>query len=255
MTTRGLILDARVSMAAFAAVVVVSTFAVSSIAAMAVVLAYVVLLFLVAVGGLGRLLARLAGIAWVAVLIVVLNAALVRGSPLVAVGGRTILSLEGLHAGFLFCLRLLVLYLAMVVFLAVTPPAECARGLHTITRPFSARFASDIAFHAFVVLSFLPVFADEYERIRTAQSFRGATLRGGLLRRAADVRLLVVPLVVSAIVRSAQLAAVVELRGLKPRMGEALPARALSRIDYAVAAVTIAVLAAAAVLSRRSMGA
>jgi energy-coupling factor transporter transmembrane protein EcfT len=60
------------------------------------------------------------------------------------------------------------------------------------------------------------------------------------------VRLLVVPLVVSALHRSAQLAMVTELRGLQHRLGEVFAVAAPSPRDAVLPALTAAVVVAAA---------
>lgn len=237
-------IDARFGVAAFVAICAAALFALSSMPAMVVLLAYVVMLSLavgVGVRTLGRHLWRLVPVAAV---IVLLNGALLPGDALIAVRNRALLTDAGVTAGTFFALRLFVLYMASLVFLAVTPPVEFAKGVYSTLRPVSARLASRAAFYGFLVLSFVPLFADEFDRIRLAQSFRGADLSGGLGRRAAAVRALVVPLVLSAIHRSGQLATVVELRGLRDRVGVALPTTRPRAADVAFAAVTAAVIVA-----------
>jgi energy-coupling factor transport system permease protein len=183
-------------------------------------------------------------------LIILLNGLLVPGEAVVSIGGRTLLSQAGTSAGVFFSLRLIVLYGAMVLFLVVTPPVEFARGVYSLVRPFSRKAAAGAAFYGFLILSFVPLFSDELERIRQAQSFRGADMKtGGIARRAATARALIVPLVLSAIHRSGQLAAVVELRGLRDRVGTALPAGRPGVADVVFVAVTAVVLAAIALWS------
>jgi energy-coupling factor transport system permease protein len=247
-------IDARFGVGAFVAICATALFALSSMRAMIVLLVYVGLLS-VAVGvglrTLGRHLWRLVP---VVAAIVLLNGALIPGEALVAVAERTLLTKTGVTAGGFFALRLLVLYVASLVFLAATPPVEFAKGVYSTLRPISARLASRAAFYGFLVLSFVPLFADEFDRIRLAQSFRGADFSGGLIRRAVAVRALVVPLILSAIHRSGQLATVVELRGLRDRVGVALPSERPGVADVAFAATTAAVLVAV-VLAFGSTGA
>jgi energy-coupling factor transporter transmembrane protein EcfT len=247
-------IDARCGTAAFIAICATALFALSSMRAMAVLLVYVVILsFAVGVGvrTLGRHVLRLVPIAGA---IVALNGALLPGDALVSVAERTLLTKAGVVAGCFFTLRLLVLYLASVAFFAATPPVEFATGVYSTLRPLSVALANRAAFFGFLVLSFVPLFADEFNRIRLAQSYRGADFSGGLLRRALAVRALVVPLVLSAIHRSGQLATVVELRGLRDRVGIALPAGRPGAVDIAFAATTAAVLVAV-VLTVGSAGA
>ena len=241
-------IDARVSIAVCGAIGAAELFFVSSPQAMTGLLAYVLLLLVVLGRGsrnparaLGRHVTRLAP---AVALIVILNGLLVPGEAIVSIGGRTVLSQEGTSAGMFFSLRLLVLYTAMALFLLVTPPVEFARGIHTIVRPVSRKAADGAAFYGFLILSFIPLFSDELERIRRAQSFRGADLKsGGIARRAVAVRALIVPLVLSAIHRSGQLAAVVEVRGLRHRVGTALPSGKAGFADLVLVFTTALMLA------------
>ncbi len=243
-------IDPRIGVASFIAVVATALFVVSTMEAMTALLAYVGVLYAAVSFGAGfRALGRhLARLWWVVALIVLLNGILLPGEALLSLGDRTVISRSGAAAGVFFSLRLLVLYFATVLLLAVTPPVEFAKGAYAALRPLSAKLANVVAFYGFLVLSFVPLFADEFERIRLAQSFRGADFRGGLLRRADAVRALILPLVLSAIHRSGQLAAVVELRGLRDRVGASLPAGRPAARDLAIAAVTAGVIAAVALI-------
>jgi energy-coupling factor transporter transmembrane protein EcfT len=187
----------------------------------------------------GRHVLRLAPIV---VAIVVLNGVFLPGDPIVAVGGKTLLSRPGTVSGAFFSLRLLVLYFAMAGFVAATPPLEFASALYSAIRPVSTRLANRVAFNGFLVLSFVPFFSEQFERIRLAQSFRGADFTGGLFKRARAVRALVVPLVLSAVHRSGQLAAVIELRGLRDRVPTALPATKPGMADAVFVTATAVVL-------------
>ena len=64
----------------------------------------------------------------------------------------------------------------------------------------------------FLSFGFLPLFADELERVRLAQRFRGGGLEGGFGRKLRGVRLLLVPLFVSAFRRADELAFAMESR-------------------------------------------
>lgn len=216
---RELQIDPRFSITALASIGATGLLVLSSSPGMGVLLAYLLTVHVFIGGGVNLLLRHASRAIPVFVLIVLLNGVFVSGVPLVTAGDRTLLTKDGVYSGVFYSLRFLVLYWTALVFLDVTPPVEFARGVYTILRPISSRFANAAAFYGFISLSFLPLFADEFERIRIAQSFRGGGLEGGLVRRVSSVRLLVVPLVMSAIRRSEQVAAVVELRGLRDRLG------------------------------------
>lgn len=233
--------DPRLSFPVFLAVVAATFLTGESSVAMTILLVYIMFLFSAA-GAVSAVPRHLIRLAPVAVLIVLLNGVLAGGTPLLPGTPAARLTEQGLEKGFFFALRFLVLYFSVVLFVGVTGPEKIARAVYGTIRPFSRGAAASAAFYVFNVFSFLPLFTEEIGRIRLAQSFRGAGFGGGLAGRLAAVRLLVVPLLVSAIYRSGQLAATVELRGLRDRLGEALPASRPARGEYAVAVATVVVL-------------
>jgi energy-coupling factor transport system permease protein len=238
--------DPRPKLAAYAILVLGAMFAMTSIAAMAAVVAYAVALHLAARRPAGELVADARRL-WVFVLIVVvINGITTPGHALVTAAGHELVTREGLAAGVFFALRLIVLYLATALLVRTSSPEELAAGIHATVRPVSRTLAERMAFYAFVTFGFVPLFSEEMERVRVAQSFRGAKLSGRLLERVRAVRLLVVPLVVSALHRSAQLAMVTELRGLQHRLGEVFAVAAPSPRDAVLPALTAAVVVAAA---------
>ena len=168
----------------------------------------------------GLIWKRLGRIMIFALLAVILNALLVKGQPLVKIWGREFVSREGLTRGIYFFLQILVLYLTVGLFLAATPRENVAWGVWALIKPVAPGPAARFALYAFLSLGFLPLFADEFERIRLVQRFRGGGLDGNLMQKVRGARLLLVPLILSAIHRSSQLAMVVELRGLKQRFGD-----------------------------------
>jgi energy-coupling factor transport system permease protein len=227
-----------------------AAFAVSgSTPAIILLLVYVAALYIAAgaAATFGRQLVRLVP---VVMLIVALNGLLGSGTSLFPDTPAGRLTREGVAGGVFYALRFLVLYYSVVLFVGVTAPEQFARAVYDVLRPFSKRAAGAAAFYAFNVLSFLPLFADEIDRIRTAQSFRGADFGGGLVRRVSAVRLLVAPLVISAVSRSGQLAATIELRGLKHRLGEALPAIRTTHREVIFALATVGVLAVVGLVFR-----
>lgn len=227
-------------------VVAVATFLVQSSVGLALVLAYITVLLLVAGVGGRRLAAYARTLVFFILAIVAINGYFVPGRPLPA--PLSVLSIEGLVAGLYYSLRVLVLLTATVLFLSVTPPESIAAGVASILRPVSSALAQRVALHAFVAMGFVPLFADEIDRIRAAQSFRGGWSGRGLLRGIGGVRLLIVPLVVSAVHRSAQLAMAVEVRGIAESIVRVLVLRAPAPRDFAFVGVTVLVLVGAVLL-------
>ena len=110
------------------------------------------------------------------------------------------------------------------------------------------KLAKRMALYAFLSIGFLPLFLEEFERITTLQKFRGGGLEGGLIKKLRGVRLLLVPLFLSAIHRSGQLAMVVELRGLKESAGELVSLQRPGLKDYVSIVVTLAVVGFAGIV-------
>ena len=203
---------------------------------------------LVVVGRPGVTVRSLARVLPFAMVIIVLNAVLVPGAALLSVAGRRVVSREGLDDGAFFALRLAVMLMAVSAFLAASSPESMARAVYDVLRRFSRRAASQVALFAFLSMGFVPLIADEFHRIRVAQSFRGGDFSGSLWRRAETARAWMVPLLVSAIHRSGELAKTVEMRGIRERLAHTIEAPRLRFADVLLAIATVAVV----VLASRS---
>jgi energy-coupling factor transporter transmembrane protein EcfT len=177
-------------------------------------------------------------------IVVVFNAIVVRGTALFSIGGIAVLSYEGFQSGVYFASRLIAMYISLAALLFTTPPEKFARGIFGLLKPLSPAIAQSAAFYGFMSMSFVPVFAREFERIRIAQSFRGVDLKRGVMSRVKSVRAILVPLIISAIHKSEQLAITVEVRGLRARFGHSLSVDKMRATDYVliIAAVFVIVV-------------
>ncbi|HET6347897.1 MAG TPA: energy-coupling factor transporter transmembrane component T, partial [Candidatus Krumholzibacteria bacterium] len=125
------------------------------------------------------------------------------------------------------------------------PPESLACGVHSMMRRVAPRLADRVAFFVFLSMGFVPLFTDEIHRVRVAQSFRGGDMKGSMLRRAGSVRTWLVPVLMSAVRRSHELALAVELRHIRDRLVPSLPAPRMRASDVVhLVAVTAAVVAA-----------
>jgi energy-coupling factor transport system permease protein len=107
-------------------------------------------------------------------------------------------------------------------------------------RRLSPSLAGRVAFFIFLSMGFVPLFVDEIQRVRVAQSFRGGNLRGGMLQRAGSLRMWLVPVLMSAVRRSGELALAVELRDTRHRLVDSIPAPRARAIDIAWLVLVIA---------------
>jgi energy-coupling factor transport system permease protein len=237
--------DPRFLLAGFLAIVI-SAFVVGGTAGLAFIFAYVVMLAHLAGIPAGTLIKNGRSLIFFVVLVIAINSVLVRGEPMVT--GLPFPTREGLESGIHNSVRVLILYLSAVVFLSVMSPEDIARAVAEILRPLSPDLARRCSLYVFLTFGFLPLFADEIERVRTAQRFRGGGLEGGIRRKLRGVRLLLVPLFVSAIHRSGHLAMAVELRDVKTTIENILGLGSPAQRDYVFVAATLAIVAAAGFL-------
>ena len=180
-----------------------------------------------------------------AALIIVINALLVPGDPLATVAGRRFGSVQGLHDGVFFALRLGVMLMAVSLLLAGSHAEAMARGVHDLLRHVSRPLADRVAFVTFLSMGFVPLFADEIRRVRVAQTFRGGNMDRGIGRRAGSVRMWLVPVLMSAVRRSGQLALAVELRDVRARLIPSMPRPRMRAADVVWFVAVVALVWAA----------
>ncbi len=138
-------------------------------------------------------------------------------------------------------LRFVVLVESFSVFFLTTSPDHLGLALEQSRVPYEFAFAFTTA------VRFVPVLAEEAQTIMDAQKARGLELeKGGILKRIRNYVPVLIPLIVSAIRRSLELAEAMESRAwgaTKKRTN--LYALKLNRGDFALLAVTIGVLVVA----------
>ena len=138
-------------------------------------------------------------------------------------------------------LRFVVLVESFSVFFLTTSPDHLGLALEHSRVPYEFAFAFTTA------VRFVPVLAEEAQTIMDAQKARGLELeKGGILKRIRNYVPVLIPLIVSAIRRSLELAEAMESRAwgaTKKRTN--LYALRLHQGDFALLAITIGVLVVA----------
>jgi len=138
-------------------------------------------------------------------------------------------------------LRFVVLVESFSVFFLTTSPDHLGLALEQTRVPYEFAFAFTTA------VRFVPVLAEEAQTIMDAQKARGLELeKGSFLKRIRNYVPVLIPLIVSAIRRSLELAEAMESRAwgaTKKRTN--LYALKLHRGDFALLAINVAVLAVA----------
>jgi energy-coupling factor transport system permease protein len=136
-------------------------------------------------------------------------------------------------------LRFVVLVESFSVFFLTTSPDHLGLALEQSRVPYEFAFAFTTA------VRFVPVLAEEAQTIMDAQKARGLELeKGGLLKRIRNYIPILIPLIVSAIRRSLELAEAMESRAwgaTKKRTN--LYSLKLHKGDYTLIAITALVLA------------
>ncbi|MBN1358543.1 energy-coupling factor transporter transmembrane protein EcfT [Candidatus Bathyarchaeota archaeon] len=138
-------------------------------------------------------------------------------------------------------LRFVVLVESFSVFFLTTSPDHLGLALEQSRVPYEFAFAFTTA------VRFVPVLAEEAQTIMDAQKARGLELeKGGILKRIRNYVPILIPLIVSAIRRSLELAEAMESRAwgaTKKRTN--LYALRLRRGDFALLAITVGLLVVA----------
>ena len=117
-------------------------------------------------------------------------------------------------------LRLILMISLTMVLTSTTKPMDMTYAFEWYLLPLKPlRFPThEVAMTLSIALRFIPTLLDETERIMKAQASRGVDFnRGGLFKRFAAVVSLIIPLFVSALERSEELANAMIVRGYDPR--------------------------------------
>lgn len=176
----------------------------------AAVLAYLTVLFACALrAGAWPNLRRMAVIMGILfVMSVVLWTFFHHGTTLLARFGPVPVYQESVSYGVTVGLRLNCFVLAALIFLTTTPIEDFTNGLHRLGLPFAVSFALSLSFRL------TPLFMETGQTILTAQRTRGLDLdSGGPIRRIRRYVPIIVPILVSGLRRSDQLAVALESKG------------------------------------------
>ena len=122
---------------------------------------------------------------------------------------------EGILRAAFFALRLVFVVLATGLLTYTTTPTTLTSGLERVFShlKFMKFPAHEVAMMMSIALRFIPILAEEVNKITNAQLARGADFEtGGLIKRARGMIPILIPLFVSAFKRAADLATAMEAR-------------------------------------------
>lgn len=160
---------------------------------------------------------------------------------------------EGVRLAIFMCVRLVLLVMTTSVLTFTTTPIVLTDAVENLLSPFKRIGvpAHELAMMITIALRFIPLLADETEKIMAAQKARGAAFdEGGLMDRARALLPILVPLFLSAINRASELAMAMEARCYHGGEGRTR----LHELHYEnrdrVAGILVALIFALAVASR-----
>ncbi len=125
------------------------------------------------------------------------------------------ITLEGLILGARMALRLVLLIIGSSILTLTTSPIQLTDAVESFLKPLKRIKvpAHDIAMMMTIALRFIPLLADETDKIIKAQKARGADFEtGGIVKRAKSLVPILVPLFVSAFRRADELAMAMDAR-------------------------------------------
>ncbi len=123
-----------------------------------------------------------------------------------------------LEPAFEAILRIVGVFLVAGFYLVVSPQSELMYFWEVVFRPLSffRLPARELALVMVIAVRFLPVMLAEIDRIRMAQTARGARLgKAGIFSTAAAIMPLMIPTLAQAIIRAEELAEAMEARGYR----------------------------------------
>lgn len=179
--------------------------------------------FVAVVAGVSRLpvrllLRNLRSFIWLLSITALLHATMTPGQLLWHIPWLELnITTEGLQAAAIFTLRLGAVVTAAAMLTLTTSPMELTDGLERLLNPFRRLGvpAHELAMMVSIALRFIPVLAEEAERLQKAQMARGAEFSGHPIARARKLVPLLVPLFLSAFARADRLAIAMEARGYR----------------------------------------
>lgn len=207
-------LDARIKLLLTIAVIVL-VFFVKSVIGYAVIFGFFVLTILLSQLNPKYVLRGLKPLWFILVFTFVLNTFFYSGGTELFSWWIFRITQEGLTSAIRLAVRLIFLITSTTLLTLTTSPIALTDGLESLLKPLKAvRFpVHELAMMMTIAMRFIPTLIEETDKIMKAQTARGAEFdSGNVLRRAAGMVPLLVPLFVSAFRRADELAFAMESR-------------------------------------------
>lgn len=180
------------------------------------------------------------------ILLFLVHLLLTQGTPIPPFSDWAVtITYEGLRQGTLVCWQFAVLLTTGTLLTMSTTPGELVDGLERWLRPLRivGIRSHDVALMVSLALRFVPTLLDEMQRVKEAQTSRGASFSsGGPIRRMRAAAALLIPVVLGAFRRGDELATAMEARGYHSGPRTTLHDLRMTSRDYAAAAFAVLIL-------------
>ncbi len=167
-------------------------------------------------GGIGfkTVMKSIKPLRWIIIFTAAVNLFFTKGEAFFSVW-KIAIAAEGIDLAVKMTVRLLCLITASSLLTLTTPPMRLTDAVESLLSPL-ARLkvpVRELAMMMSITLRFIPVLAEEADRIIKAQTARGADFgSGGIIRRAKSLVPVMLPLFISAFKRAEDLAAAMDAR-------------------------------------------
>ena len=163
----------------------------------------------------GYLFRGLRGILMIVIFTAAINILFTPGERVLLVLWGARITLEGVTAAIAMCVRLTLLIVGSSLLTLTTSSIQLTDAIEFILKPFKKLGvpSHEIAMMMTIALRFIPTLLEEMDKIRKAQTARGADFEtGGIMKKAKSLVPLLVPLFISAFRRADELAVAMEAR-------------------------------------------
>lgn len=207
-------MDARMKLILMIAVIVL-IFLVQTVIGNLVVLAFIVLMMILSKVKPSYVLKSLKPLWFIILLTLVLNTFFYSGGTTLFTWWILRVTQEGLISAIRLAVRLIFLITATTMLTITTSPIALTDALESLMKPLKVIHfpAHELAMMMTIALRFIPTLLEETDKIMKAQTARGAEFdSGNIMKKAAGMVPLLVPLFVSAFRRADELAFAMESR-------------------------------------------
>lgn len=164
---------------------------------------------------LGKIIESLKAIWFLLLFSVFFTVFFTNGEDIIWEWGIVHISWQGVILAVKICVRIFMLILMSALLTLTTTPGDLADGLEKAFRPLNKVGVPvhEIAMMLTIALRFIPILMEEADRIMRAQKARGADFEtGNFIQKAKKLVPIFIPLIVSAVKRSMDLAVAMEAR-------------------------------------------